>query len=747
MFDLLGRAVEVQDPMERVKAAQAKRASAKYAPTWAELWDTGYGSKKGILQLKNNPKDRERLKAVKHALETGLVSRLSENEGKLITKTEAMGLVSLVIAATRDEYLADMVAHMPANYALIDTPEAFTMFRKALDREPIFALDTETTGLDCHGESVIVGMSFSLPNADQHVYIPIGHDIGPNLSGDVVMESLRPVLESDAIGKVLHNARFDAHMFNRHGVNLRGITWDTLIAQTVLNENEESYALKNLANKYGHLFGYEAESHTFEELFGKDARFNTVDTKVAACYAAKDTHLTWLLYKWQLAHMEKNPALLSLYREIENPLIPVVIAMERAGMHIDPEYAKVYGVELKKEIDALADELKVHFPGINLNSPVQLSGYLYDTLKLTPPTRKRSVDADSLEALADEYEGCRVLLDYRERVKLYGTYVEALPKMIKADGNIHGQFNQTKARTGRFSSSDPNLQNQPYAARKLFVAPPGKLMVSMDYSQIEPRVLAHISGDKGLQHIYQSGVDLYSTLASQVFRLPIEECGDGSKPRKMMKTGLLAVMYGTSMQTLAKQLHITVVEAHKMIDDFFEAYPGVAAFIDGIHKQMRTMEYVQTMDGRKRRFPGFKHQAAHYDACVKDIIRRLGVDKLPTESIWDDKFKEKLPYRLKREFQDIKGPVERAQRQGVNAVIQGSAAGVLKRAMIQMQAHLEARGWGIIATVHDEVVLLVDGTITPEDLGVIGRIMTNIVQLAVPLKVDVETFKRWGGDA
>lgn len=641
-----------RDTMARVMEAQAKRTAKGYVPTWAEIWETGYGTKKGIFQLKNSPLDRERLEQVKKALENGTVSRL-EDGGKPISKAEALALYPSVMVATRDKVLKEMVAHMPGNYALVDTLPAFRLFLSMLAGEKIIALDTETTGLDCHGESRIVGISVSLPKADQHVYIPLAHVGGPNLDRDMVLSALRPMLESVDVGKVLHNARFDAHMFYRHGVNLRGIAWDTQIAMALLNECEPSYALKNLANKYGHLFGYKAESHTFEELFGKDCRFDTVDTTVAACYAAKDTHLTWLLYKWQRAHMERVPQLLKLYEEIENPLIPVVIDMEREGMRIDREYAKVYGEELRGEIAALSEQLKAHFPNINVDSPAQLSAYLYDTLKLTPPTRKRSVDAESLEALADEHDGCRTLLDYRERVKLYGTYVEALPHLIKADGNIHGQFNQVRAKTGRFSSNDPNLQNQPANARKLFVAPPGKLMISMDYSQIEPRVLAHISGDAGLQAIYTSGVDLYSTLASKVFGLPIGECGDGSKPRKMMKTGLLAVMYGTSMQTLSKQLHISVADAHKMIDDFFLAYPGVGAFIAKVHREIREKEYVQTMDGRKRRFQGIKFQAAHYDACLKRILERLGTDKLPPEGIWDDKYKAALPYNLKREFQDV----------------------------------------------------------------------------------------------
>ena len=732
--------------MDRVKAAQQKKAAAKYAPTWDEIWFKGYGAKRGILQLKNSPLDKSRLEEVKRALEKGVVSRIED--GKPISKSEALALYPSVMAANRERILAEMVENMPANYACIDTPATFKVFLSMLEKEPIFAIDTETTGLDCHGESRIVGVSFTLPIADVHVYLPLAHEKGPNLPREETFAKLRPILENPAIGKVLFNARFDAHMLYLHGVDLQGIVWDGQIAMKLLNENEVSYKLKNLANKYGHLFGYTEYSHTFDDLFGADYRFDKLDTLPATCYAAKDTHLTWLLYQWQLKHMQRVPQLLELYQTEENPLIPVVIDMERAGMHVDLEFAKVYREELKQELDALGEELKKHFQGVNVDSPAQLSTFLYDTMGLTPPTKKRSVDAENLEMLADEYEGIRVLLDYREKAKLFGTYVDVLPTLVKPDGNIHGRFNQVQAKTGRFSSDAPNLQNQPYKARKLFTATPGKVLVSVDYSQIEPRVLAHMSGDKALQNIYLSGVDLYSTLASNVFKLPIEQCGDGSKPRKMMKTGLLAVMYGTSMQTLSKQLHISIAEAQKMIDDFFIAYPEVGAFIAGVHKEIREKEFVTMMDGRKRRFPGISQEAAQYDACMRQVLRYLGRDKLPPEGIWGKECKEKVPYNLKREFQTVKGPVERAQRQAVNARIQGSAAGILKKAMIALHRHFkkQGKGWKIIATVHDEVILLVDETITEDEKKEIRDIMTGVVALAVPLKVDMELFKRWGGD-
>ena len=734
-----------QGAMDRVKAAQEKKAAAKYVPTANEIWFTGYGAKRGIFQLKNSPLDKARLEDVRKALEKGLVSRIEA--GKPISKSEALALYPAVMAANRARILAEMVENMPANYACIDTIPAFKAFLPMLEKEPIFAIDTETTGLDCHGESRIVGVSFTLPIADVHVYLPLAHEKGPNLPREGTFQALRPILENPDKQKVLFNARFDAHMLYLHGVDLQGIAWDGQIAMKLLNENEPNYRLKNLANKYGHLFGYTAHSHTFDDLFGEDYRFDKLDTLPATCYAAKDTHLTWLLYKWQLGHMERVPQLLELYRKEENPLIPVVIDMERAGMYVDLEFAKVYREELKTELDVLGEELKTHFQGVNVDSPAQLSTFLYDKVGLTPPTKKRSVDAESLEILADEYDGIQLLLDYREKSKLFGTYIDVLPSLVKADGNIHGRFNQVAAKTGRFSSNDPNLQNQPYKARKLFTAPPGKLLISVDYSQIEPRVLAHMSGDKALQSIYLSGVDLYSTLAANVFKLPIGECGDGSKPRKMMKTGLLAVMYGTSMRTLAKQLHISIGEAQKMIEDFFTAYPAVGAFIAGVHREIREVEYVTMMDGRKRRFPGIKQEAAHYDACLKQVLRYLGADAIPPEGIWSKECKDKIPYNLRREFQGVKGPVERAQRQAVNARIQGSAAGILKLAMIALHRHFKAQGkdWKIIATVHDEVILLVDETITDAEKGEVCDIMTGVVKLDVPLKVDMEAFNRWGG--
>ncbi|MBC9786410.1 DNA polymerase I, partial [Heliobacterium chlorum] len=315
-----------------------------------------------------------------------------------------------------------------------------------------------------------------------------------------------------------------------------------------------------------------------------------------------------------------------------------------------------------------------------------------------------------------------------------------LPERIKSDGRIHGSFNQVATVTGRFSSNEPNLQNLPTKARKLIIAPPGKLLIGSDFSQIEPRVLAHISGDRHLQEPYLNGQDLYSTLASRVFKKPIEECGDGSKYRKMMKVGLLACMYGTSMFTLASQLTITVEEAHEFIGDFYKTYPQVHSFIKDTHELVKENEYVETLYGRKRRFPAHRQKAKVYDSLAKQICEILGVEELPL-NVWRNK---DIPHNLKRKFYDVKGDVESARRQSVNAIIQGTAADVMKRAMLNLQKYCTTRGWSLCGTVHDEALILVDDCVTEQDVQEIERCMTAAASLAVPLKVDTEIMRRWG---
>ncbi|WP_328597293.1 DNA polymerase [Heliobacterium mobile] len=729
------------DKVQRAKAAQAKKENVQQEPSWVEIWESGYLTKNGkpklgILQMNNSQTDKARLLEVKKAIEDGIIGTGLKNN-QILTKTKALDLYRVLMEQRKIGILQEMVAKAPANYRLIQTLSQLEQLVEDLEREPFVALDTETTGLNVY-RNEIVGISISLPNADYHVYIPVAHKTGKQLDRDCVLDALRPMLTNPDIGKVLHNAKYDIHMFIRHGVRMRGLLYDTRIAMALLNENETSYALKNLATKYGKHFGFKEESHTFEELFGK-TRFDEVALDVALVYAAKDTHLTLELYKWQLDHLQKREKLLQLHRDIENPLVDVCVDMEQAGLLIDRNFAVEYGDELRHEIVVTEGKLKDAFGDINFNSPTQLAKVLYDQLEL-PDRNKRSTDVKTLKSLQGEHEGIAHLLNYRGLTKLLGTYVDALPEQIQSDGRLHGSFNQVQTVTGRFSSSEPNLQNLPPKARKLVIAPEGKLILGSDFSQIEPRILAHLSGDPLFREPYLRGQDLYSNLASRVFNVPIEDCADGSIYRKKMKIGLLAVMYGTSMFTLSQQLGITAEEAQQFIRDFFTSYPGVHKFIASVHEFVKTNEYVETIDGRKRRFPGYREHAKVYDALAGRICRLANTAEVPT-NFWRVK---EIPRSLKEEFRKVKGPVESVRRQSVNAIIQGTAADIMKKALLKLHAYCKNKGWELFATVHDEALMLVDERITLAQVQEIEECMLSAVNLDVPMKVDTELMRRWG---
>ncbi len=716
----------------KVKKARAKAAAANKKA--AEEVTESHWEK--VLSMKNSKPDQVRLIEVRDAWRAGAL----KPQGKF-SKAEALRMYKRLAESQREEKLTKMVENTPTNYVLIQNELEFHRMLKYLDNEPIIALDTETTGVDTFGDDEIVGLSLTLPNVDLHYYIPLAHDEGKQLPKGSVLARLKPYFESEDLLKVLHNAKFDFHVFKNEGIRVRGLAMDTMVAMWLLNENEMSYRLKDLATQY-----LKEPSDTFSELFGKNCKFNTVPLDLALVYAAKDTDITWRFYQWQLKHFgkEKLKKVFEIYNNIENKIVDVCFEMEQTGFVMDLGFAKEYGKELHEELEEVTAALAGTFgEGVNYNSPKQLQEIFYDRWELPDVSNKRSTDVDTLKILRDKTgnQGITKLLRYRELTKLIGTYVEKLPNEIKKDKRLHGSFKQMGTVTGRFSSNQPNLQNIPTQARKLFVAPEGNLIIGGDFSQIEPRVLAHISKDLQLREPYIKGQDLYSTLAARVFKLPKEQCGDGSKYRKMMKVGLLAVMYGTSMFTLAKQLGITVQEAEQFIEDFFDTYPDVAKFIAGVHSFVKKYEYVETMFGRKRRFPGHQERAIKYDKLAAEIKRRLGVDKLPS-NIW--RFKKELPYKLKREFQDIKGDVERVRRMAVNAIIQGSAADIMKLALINVCNLAIEKEWKILATVHDEVLLYVPKDITLQEVELIEAAMTGATELAVPMKVDIMITSRWG---
>lgn len=752
---------------KRVAEATAKKKKAQYEPTWSEVWITGYDThtgkrKAGIFQSKLTDNDRRKLQEVKTAIETGELG-VGVESLKKFTKAHALTrLYKQLQEERREAIIADMIEHKPANYWLVDNELRLARVVELLQEEELVALDTETTGVDVHGKDVTVGISMSLDKADIHFYVPYRHMekvlvgtrttatgkvepvyearyIKNQLEPERVFKALKPALENPNIKKVLHNAKFDFHILRKDGIQVQGLLMDTMVAMHVLNENELSYALKNLATKYGKSFGFEDKSSTYEELFGKGG-FEFTPLDIGHIYACKDTHLTLQFHKWIDNHLKERPELWGVYYKIEQETTLVCIEMEKNGFEIDFEYAKKYQKELTVQVSNLEKKLKRELGDININSNQQLAEVLYDKLGLEDITKERKVDADTLKTLSEDCEALKILLEYRELNKLLSTYIDPLPQKVGADGRLHGEFKQSGTATGRFSSSNPNLQNLPYPARGLIVAPAGKIIIGIDYSQIEPRVLSHISGDKHLQEPYLTGKDLYSTLASRVFKVPIEECGDGSKYRKMMKTGLLAVMYGTSTFTLSKQLEISVEEAEQFIADFMETYPDVASFINHTHNMADTEGYVQTLKGRKRRFLGHKPVAKEYHRITKRIEGILG---RPFKNIWQE---SKVPRELKMKYWSVAKQYGRVSRQSVNAIIQGTSADIMKIAMINLYKHLKKKGadWLLLGTIHDEVLIEIPATATPGEIEELENIMKSALPISVPYKVDTEISARWG---
>ncbi|WP_231120617.1 DNA polymerase A family protein [Bacillus safensis] len=391
------------------------------------------------------------------------------------------------------------------------------------------------------------------------------------------------------------------------------------------------------------------------------------------------------------------------------------------------------------------------FGDININSPKQLSELLYDELGLPDISKKRKADAKTLKQLVKHEPDLKLILEYRDLNKLLTTYIEPLPEKINSDtGRLHSNFNQSSTVTSRFASNNPNLQNLPPKARKMIIAPKGFLIFGIDYSQIEPRTLAHLSEDEGLQHPYLNNIDLYASLASKIFKLPYEACleadaetykkaGLPKHPRKMMKVGLLAVMYGITVPSLAESLGISVPEAQKFMDDFYSSYPVMSAWMDKQVAHADATGYVETMQGRKRRFIGHKDVAREYHIVHDKVVDILGREP---ENIW----RESLPKQLKQRYWYSNKDYQRVARMSVNAIIQGSAALMLKKAMVEVNAHLESKGadWRLLATIHDELLFLIPETVTPEEIREIEEIMKSVVQLDVPLKVDTEVMVRWG---
>lgn len=728
------------DAKERIKSAEQRKKSAN--ETLEEAWER-------ILAMKNSDKETERLREVKQAMEDGTIGREPVEEGKKqkrFSKAEALRLHRILAEKQKGDKLRKMVEDTPKNYELITTPEELQTVINALLTEEVVAVDTETTGVDVYTDT-IVGMSFTLPTfsvvpkaeVGWNVYIPVDHsEDTPQLSLEYVLKELRPFLYDESIGKVLHNAIFDIAMFRRHNSDLLGVIWDTMTAMHLLNENEPSFRLKDLAPKY-----LGVESDTFDELFGKDANFREIPLDVALVYAAKDTELTWKLYEFQRKHMEKMPTILEYYSTVEIPILYVIVALEANGYILDLEFAKEYGDELHRtalELERwLIDYLTPYHDGdepINLNSSQQMKPAMSKAIGRNLP----NMDAKkTLKPLAKEIEVVDKLLEYKRVTKLSGTYIDTLPtKQNPTTKRWHSRFNPMGTVTGRFSSGadedastgrEFNVQNQPAEARSMFVAPEGKILVGADFKAQEIRCVAYMSGEPVLIEGFLNERDPYATMASNFFKRPYEEVfkkpdGSDTPERKQMKVVWLATLYGMSDKALGESLGISVKEATAFKDDLFGSMPVLNAWLEANKEFVKKNGFVWADHGyRKRRLPAAKWRKKN----------------IPWGKYRDDEYKEERIHNAK---------IGTAFRQATNARVQGSSSIQTKVTMIRAHEYCEGRpGWHLWGTIHDELIFEVpEDEFTKEAADDIRRLMTDSYKWGeiVPNGTDLEVGKRWG---
>lgn len=696
---------------KKQRSDKAKEAAAKKRAALApieEQWEK-------VLSMKSiTPSERSKLEAVRLAMVNGEIGREEEAlaRGAALTKAEGLRRYVVLEKQENERELRRMRDEIPENYELITTKEALDDFIEVINAEDEIVFDVETTGVDIHSD-YIVGHVLTAPKADRHVYIPVKHDVGRQLDPAYVIEKLRPIYENTKTDKIAHNAKFDIHMLANEGVTVGGFIWDTQVMCHVLNENEKSKQLKVLVSKY-----LQIPSKTYGDLFGKKG-FNEVDLRTALAYAAKDGEVTLKLRNFQRDHM-RRVGVLDYYMQVEGPLIPVVVRMERAGFRLDKERAEKLASPEAAAVERLGRQMREAFgvpDDFNFNSPAQLSKLLFDELKLEKALKgkdykrtdagKPATDKETLKLLADAHEGIELLLKYRKASKVFGTYFDKMPKRAQANGYVYAEFNQDATDTGRFNSREPNFQNMPAIAKTMFLAPKGYAILSGDFSQQEPRILTDASQEPFLLEVYRRGQDLYTMAASKLFNLPPEQCGDGSKWRKMMKTGMLATMYGTGPFTLAKQLDITVDEAKQFLRDFDDTYRHVARFMQGLVKECQQSGSIRMLMGRKRRVP----------------------------TINSRDFREK----------------RKAERQVKNSFVQGSAAIQTKRTMIaldewcQNKTQETGKLWTIAFSIHDEIgAYIPEEYLTPEIVREYEDIMLNTVTLSVPNKTDIEISYRWG---
>ena len=651
-----------------------------------------------LEEIKNQPQDTEALLALFKQMEfRGWISELQSSDSSSTTDSGS--------ATESDNTTTEQ------NYDTILDQQQWQVWLEKLQKAELFAFDTETTSLD-YLEARIVGVSFSV-KAGEAAYLPLKHDYpgAPDqLDFDSVMQDLKPLLESPKHLKVGQNLKYDRHVLLNHGINLQGIAHDTMLESYVLDSTATRHDMDSLAQKY-----LGRETIHFEDIAGKGKKqltFNEIGIEQASPYAAEDADITLQLHQTLWPKIENIPSLAKVYRELEMPLLPVLNTLERNGVNIDIWMLQQQSDNMARQIADLEEQAHaVAGQKFNLGSPKQLQEILYEKqqlpVKKKTPKGQPSTAEEVLQELADEgYELPQIIMQYRALSKLKSTYTDKLPLQVnKTSGRVHTSYHQAVTATGRLSSSDPNLQNIPIRSengrriREAFVASDGYVLLAADYSQIELRIMAHLSGDKSLLNAFANGEDIHRHTASEIFSVALEDVtSDQRRSAKAINFGLI---YGMSAHGLSRQLGIERHQAADYMNVYFERYPGVREYMDNTRQQAKEQGYVETIFGRRLYLP--------------EINSSNG---------------------MRRQY---------AERTAINAPMQGSAADIIKRAMIDIHSWLADVDNGIkmIMQVHDELVFEVPKEQLDMARKTIEDFMVKAAQLNVPLEVGIGVGDNW----
>ncbi|KZX55518.1 DNA polymerase I [Vibrio sp. HI00D65] len=663
--------------------------------------------------VKTQPNTDELIKLYGQLVFKSWLSELLEGGTGVVEADEKSGAVrsSGTSATSTVEMNTSAVTIDRSKYETILDEETFSAWLEKLKAAEVFAFDTETDSLD-YMVANLVGLSFATEEGVA-AYVPVAHDYldaPQQLDRDWVLEQLKPILEDDAQAKVGQNLKYDMSVLARYGIEMKGIKHDTMLASYVFNSVGGKHDMDSLALRF-----LQHSCISFEQIAGKGKKqltFNQIELDEASPYAAEDADVTLRLHNRLMENIQQDEKLKAIYEEIEVPLIPVMSRIERTGVFVDDMLLGAQSQEIAVRLDELEQKAyEIAEQEFNMNSPKQLQAILFEKMGLPvikkTPSGSPSTNEEVLQELALDYPLPKLIIEYRGLAKLKSTYTDKLPKMINAEtGRVHTSYHQAVTATGRLSSTDPNLQNIPIRneegrrIRQAFVAQHGWKILAVDYSQIELRIMAHLSGDKALLEAFQQGKDIHAATAAEIIGVNIEDVT--SEQRRRAKAVNFGLIYGMSAFGLAKQLGIPRGEAQHYMDTYFERYPGVMQYMEDTRSAASEQGFVETIYGRRLHLP--------------EIQSRNGMRR------------------------------KAAERAAINAPMQGTAADIIKKAMLLVDEWIQAEGDGrvkLLMQVHDELVFEVEESSLAEIESKVRELMESAADLDVPLVAEAGHGDNW----